>query len=496
MEVPIFLSVNVEYQDMLFNSFEFMLFLPIVFLLYWFVFKPRRLQNLFLVVASYVFYGWWDWRFLCLIALTSFSSYVSGILIQRHEGQRHIQRLVSASNIILNLVILAVFKYYNFFMDNLAFLFSSVGYRLDWVTLDIILPVGISFYTFQALSYTIDVYRGQIRPTHDIVEFFAYISFFPQLVAGPIERATNLLPQFQRERQFDYAKAVDGMRQILWGLFKKLVIADNCASAVNAFWTEYNDLSGLSLLAIGILFTFQIYSDFSGYSDIAIGCARLFGISLKQNFNFPYFSRSIPEFWRRWHISLMTWFRDYIYFPLGGSRCARWKVIRNTLIVFFVSGLWHGANWTFICWGLYHACLIAIYILLGINTKSKDVVAQGRLLPSVREFCQLAITFFLAVVGWIIFRSENMPQAYEFLSRMFTTMFDQGLYIAHGKRYLIWGFLMLLFEWLQRDKQHALQLSHQGLFRYASARFALYAVLVYIMFLYAGTVQTFIYFQF
>ena len=481
---------------MLFNSFEFMLFLPIVFLLYWFVFKPRRLQNLFLVVASYVFYGWWDWRFLWLIALTSFSSYVSGILIQRHEGQRHIQRLVSASNIILNLVILAVFKYYNFFMDNLAFLFSSVGYRLDWVTLDIILPVGISFYTFQALSYTIDVYRGQIRPTHDIVEFFAYISFFPQLVAGPIERATNLLPQFQRERQFDYAKAVDGMRQILWGLFKKLVIADNCASAVNAFWTEYNDLSGLSLLAIGILFTFQIYSDFSGYSDIAIGCARLFGISLKQNFNFPYFSRSIPEFWRRWHISLMTWFRDYIYFPLGGSRCARWKVIRNTLIVFFVSGLWHGANWTFICWGLYHACLIAIYILLGINTKSKDVVAQGRLLPSVREFCQLAITFFLAVVGWIIFRSENMPQAYEFLSRMFTTMFDQGLYIAHGKRYLIWGFLMLLFEWLQRDKQHALQLSHQGLFRYAPARFALYAVLVYIMFLYAGTVQTFIYFQF
>ena len=490
------MSVNVEYQDMLFNSFEFMLFLPIVFLLYWFVFKPRRLQNLFLVVASYVFYGWWDWRFLWLIALTSFSSYVSGILIQRHEGQRHIQRLVSALNIILNLVILAVFKYYNFFMDNLAFLFSSVGYRLDWVTLDIILPVGISFYTFQALSYTIDVYRGQIRPTHDIVEFFAYISFFPQLVAGPIERATNLLPQFQRERQFDYAKAVDGMRQILWGLFKKLVIADNCASAVNAFWTEYNDLSGLSLLAIGILFTFQIYSDFSGYSDIAIGCARLFGISLKQNFNFPYFSRSIPEFWRRWHISLMTWFRDYIYFPLGGSRCARWKVIRNTLIVFFVSGLWHGANWTFICWGLYHACLIAIYILLGINTKSKDVVAQGRLLPSVGEFCQLAITFFLAVVGWIIFRSENMPQAYEFLSRMFTTMFDQGLYIAHGKRYLIWGFLMLLVEWLQRDKQHALQLSHQGLFRYAPARFALYAVLVYIMFLYAGTVQTFIYFQF
>ena len=481
---------------MLFNSFEFMLFLPIVFLLYWFVFKPRRLQNLFLVVASYVFYGWWDWRFLCLIALTSFFSYVSGLLLEHYEGQRKVQQLVSASNIVLNLLILAVFKYYNFFMDNLAALFRSVGYELDWVSLDFILPVGISFYTFQALSYTIDVYRRQIRPTHDVVEFFAYISFFPQLVAGPIERATNLLPQFQRERQFDYARAVDGMRQILWGLFKKLVIADNCASIVNAFWGEYHELGGLSLLALGILFTFQIYSDFSGYSDIAIGCARLFGISLKQNFNFPYFSRSIPEFWRRWHISLMTWFRDYIYFPLGGSRCARWKVIRNTLIVFFVSGLWHGANWTFICWGLFHACLIAIYILLGINTKSKDVVAQGRWLPSLKEFCQLAVTFFLAVIGWIIFRAETMPQACDFLARMFSTLFSEGLYIAHGKRYLVWGFLMLLFEWLQRDKQHALQLSHRGLFRYAPARFALYAVLVYIMFLYAGTVQTFIYFQF
>ena len=481
---------------MLFNSFEFMLFLPIVFLLYWFVFKPRRLQNLFLVVASYVFYGWWDWRFLCLIALTSFFSYASGLLLEHYEGQRKVQQLVSASNIVLNLLILAVFKYYNFFMDNLAALFRSVGYELDWVSLDFILPVGISFYTFQALSYTIDVYRRQIRPTHDIVEFFAYISFFPQLVAGPIERATNLLPQFQRERQFDYARAVDGMRQILWGLFKKLVIADNCASIVNAFWGEYHELGGLSLLALGILFTFQIYSDFSGYSDIAIGCARLFGISLKQNFNFPYFSRSIPEFWRRWHISLMTWFRDYIYFPLGGSRCARWKVIRNTLIVFFVSGLWHGANWTFICWGLFHACLIAIYILLGINTKSKDIVAQGRWLPSLKEFCQLAVTFFLAVIGWIIFRAETMPQACDFLARMFSTLFSEGLYIAHGKRYLVWGFFMLLFEWLQRDKQHALQLSHRGLFRYAPARFALYAVLVYIMFLYAGTVQTFIYFQF
>ena len=330
---------------MLFNSFEFMLFLPIVFLLYWFVFKPRRLQNLFLVVASYVFYGWWDWRFLLLIALTSACSYASGLLLEHYEGRRKAQKIVSASNIVLNLLILGVFKYYNFFVESLESLFASLfNYHLDWITINVILPVGISFYTFQALSYTIDVYQKKLPATHDIVEFFAYISFFPQLVAGPIERATNLLPQFQKERQFDYAKAVDGCRQMLWGFFKKLVIADNCAYAVNEYWNSYPYLPGFSIFFLGVMFTFQIYCDFSGYSDIAIGCARLFGFKLMRNFNYPYFSRSIPEFWRRWHISLMTWFRDYIYFPLGGSRCAKWKVIRNTMIVFLVSGLWHGAN--------------------------------------------------------------------------------------------------------------------------------------------------------
>jgi D-alanyl-lipoteichoic acid acyltransferase DltB (MBOAT superfamily) len=301
---------------MLFNSFEFLLFLPIVFLLYWFVFRRRRWQNLLIVVASYVFYGWWDWRFLLLIALTSLCSYVSGLLLEHYEGQRRRQQAVSAANIVLNLGILGVFKYYNFFVENLDALFGMMGYHLDWVTMKVILPVGISFYTFQALSYTIDVYQKKLPATHDIVEFFAYISFFPQLVAGPIERATNLLPQFQQRRQFDYAKAVDGMRQMLWGFLKKLVIADNCAAIVNDYWDHFHDLQGLSLFHLGVLFTFQIYCDFSGYSDIAIGCARLFGFNLMRNFNFPYFSRSIPEFWRRWHISLMTWFRDYIYFPL------------------------------------------------------------------------------------------------------------------------------------------------------------------------------------
>lgn len=477
---------------MLFNSFEFMLFLPVVFLLYWFVFRARRWQNLLVVVASYVFYGWWDWRFLLLIALTSFCSYGSGLLIERMEGRRKMQRAVSAANIILNLSILAVFKYYNFFVENLDALMSAFGYRLDWVTMKVILPVGISFYTFQALSYTIDVYRRSIRATHDIVEFFAYISFFPQLVAGPIERATNLLPQFQRERKFDYARAVDGMCQMLWGFFKKLVVADNCAILVNQHWNEYATLSGPVCFLLGLFFTFQIYCDFSGYSDIAIGCARLFGINLMRNFNVPYFSRSIPEFWRRWHISLTTWFRDYIYFPLGGSRCARWKVFRNTLIVFFVSGLWHGANWTFIVWGLYHGLLICLYILFGVNTKAQEPPAAGRRLPSLKELGQMLLTFFLVVIGWIIFRSESLTQAGEFLYRMFTAVTVESH--LHSMGYIFYGLALLVIEWVRRDKQHALELSdvRQPWVKWMVC--LTFCLLIYL--LKADTLSTFIYFQF
>lgn len=480
---------------MLFNSFEFLVFLPIVFLLYWFVFRGRRWQNLLVVVVSYVFYGWWDWRFLLLIALTSFCSYASGLLLERHEGQRRWQQAISATNIVLNLSILGVFKYYNFFVENLDALFGMIGYHLDWVTMNIILPVGISFYTFQALSYTIDVYQKKLPATHDIVEFFAYISFFPQLVAGPIERATNLLPQFQQQRHFDYAKAVDGMRQMLWGFFKKMVIADNCAVAVNTYWGEYTELTGLSLFVMGVLFTFQIYCDFSGYSDIAIGCARLFGFNLMRNFNFPYFSRSIPEFWRRWHISLTTWFRDYIYFPLGGSRCDKWKIIRNVYIVWGISGLWHGANWTFVCWGLFHATLLAIYNILGINTKYKNVVAYDRYLPNIKEFLQMALTFFFAVIGWIIFRAENMQQAYDFLSRMFTTMFDD-VNIKYGKALLLYGIALLAVEWIQRDKEHALQFSNNRLFNLCWVRWIIYYILISFIVHNIANEQTFIYFQF
>ena len=479
---------------MLFNSFEYLVFLPVVFLLYWFVFKSHGLQNLFLVVASYVFYGWWDWRFLLLIAFTSLFSYASGMMIVR-SGSNGGGKIIAGVNIVINILILGIFKYYNFFMESFEAMFHAVGYQMDWVSLDIILPVGISFYTFQALSYTIDVYRRKIEATKNIVDFFAYISFFPQLVAGPIERATNLLPQFQNNRSFDYEKAVDGMRQMLWGFFKKLVVADNCAYAVNSFWESYDQMPAFSIILICVLFTFQIYCDFSGYSDIAIGTARLFGFNLMRNFNFPYFSRNISEFWRRWHISLMTWFRDYIYIPIGGSRCARWKVMRNTLVVFFVSGLWHGANWTFICWGMYHACLITIFVLFGINTKTQDVVASGRLVPNLKESGQLLLTFILVVFGWVIFRAESVRQIVEILNAMFTNdFFDREM--IYGKKYLINAIIMLFIEWLQRNKQHALQLPDNRLFRHQTVRWSVYIMMYLYIVSATGSSQTFLYFQF
>ena len=481
---------------MLFNSFEFMLFLPIVFLLYWFVFKPRRLQNLFLVVASYVFYGWWDWRFLLLIALTSACSYASGLLLEHYKGRRKAQKIVSASNIVLNLLILGVFKYYNFFVESLETLFASLfNYHLDWVTINVILPVGISFYTFQALSYTIDVYQKKLPATHDIVEFFAYISFFPQLVAGPIERATNLLPQFQNSREFDYAKAVDGCRQMLWGFFKKLVVADNCAMQINGIWeSDYSQQPGIGLIMIGILFSFQIYCDFSGYSDIAIGCGKLFGFNLMRNFKYPYFSRSIPEFWRRWHISLMTWFRDYIYFPLGGSRCERWKILRNIIIVFFVSGLWHGANWTFVCWGLYHATLISIYVILGANTKPQK--EQNKLFPPITDLIQMTTTFTLVVIGWILFRCTDMGQFFNFIKAIVINPIWGNTPTSHTFAYTILGFILLGIKWLQRDKQHPLEFPCNHLFNNKIIRWSIYVFLFVFIVSSMGENQTFLYFQF
>lgn len=480
---------------MLFNSFEFLFFLPIVFILYWFVFKSLRLQNVFVVVASYFFYGWWDWRFLVLIAITTFFSFISGICLEKFEGKRSKQKWIAAGNILLNLLILCYYKYCNFFGENFAALFKSFGFQVDWVTLDILLPVGISFYTFQALSYTIDVYKHKIKPTHDIISFFAFISFFPQLVAGPIERATNLLPQFLVPRTFRYEQAVDGLRQMLWGFFKKIVVADNCAVAVEMIWNNHTELSGFTLLLGGFFFTFQIYGDFSGYSDIAIGTARLFGINLMRNFNFPYFSRDIAEFWRRWHISLTTWFRDYIYFPLGGSRCSKWKVMRNTLIIFLVSGFWHGANWTFICWGGYHALLFFPLLLIGKNRKHKDTVAQGRLLPSFKEVGQISITFICVLIGWILFRSESMTQFFEYMKGICTPSLFQ-ISVDYGAKALPFIILLIVVEWFQREKQHALQMIDTGLLRFRAVRWSIYIVLIFIIIFFPGAQSDFIYFQF
>ena len=479
---------------MLFNSIEFAIFLPIVFLLYWFVFNRNlRLQNLFIVIVSYVFYGWWDWRFLFLIAFTSFCSWGSGLLIERFNFNPKKAKAISALNIVLNLLILGAFKYYDFFAKEFVELF---GLSSDGILLDIILPVGISFYTFQALSYSIDVYRGKLKPTHDIVQFFAYVSFFPQLVAGPIERATNLLPQFEKPRKFDYDTAVDGLRQILWGLFKKMVVADNCAVYVDQVFSNYQSQSGSTLLLAAVLFAFQIYGDFSGYSDIAIGTAKLFGIKLMRNFNMPYFSRDIAEFWRRWHISLTTWFRDYVYIPLGGSRVSKAKIVRNTFVIFLLSGFWHGANWTFIVWGAYHALLFLPLILLGKNRKHTDVVAMGRFLPSLKEVGQMLLTFFLAVVGWIVFRANTIEEAWNYICGLFNKSLFSVPWLDSRHYYLpviISIMLMLVVEWLQRNKEHAFDLS--GMKSHV-LKFGIYYVIVAALFWFGGHAESFIYFQF
>ena len=479
---------------MLFNSLEFLIFLPIVFLLYWHVFKPLRWQNFFVVVASYVFYGWWNWRFLLLILFTSLCSFASGILLQRFDESKKWRKVISGTNIAINIAILGVVKYYDFFASQLVEAFSGLGIQLNLTSLNIILPVGISFYTFQALSYTVDIYRRKLEPTRDVIAFLAFISFFPQLVAGPIERATNLLPQFLKPRKFDYALAVDGMRQILWGLFKKMVVADTCATACNEIFADYATKSGGELIVGALFFTFQIYGDFSGYSDIAIGTAKLFGVRLMRNFNVPYFSRDIAEFWRRWHISLNTWFVDYVYIPLGGSRNGKWKTVRNTLIIFGLSGLWHGANWTYIVWGFYHAFLFIPLFLFGLNHKRKDVVAAQSWHPSWKKALQMLTTFCFVVIGWIIFRAENIGQAWGYSRRTFCE-FD-GTFPNHGNTPLIYCGIVLLVEWMQRKKEHAFQIPHRSLFAYRPVRWIFYFAVFVCTYFFMGNQSTFIYFQF
>lgn len=478
---------------MLFNSIEFAIFLPIVYVLYWFVTQRNlKVQNALIVKASFVFYGWWDWRFLSLLVFSASVDYIVGLALAKEEDAQK-RKLFLGISIFVNLGLLGFFKYYNFFTESFAEAFTFFGYKISSGSLHIVLPVGISFYTFQALSYSIDVYRKKLEPTRDVVAYFAFISFFPQLVAGPIERATHLLPQFYTKRTFDYAKSVDGLREILWGLFKKMVIADNCAEYVDVVFKDFGNYNGSTLFIAIFLFAIQIYCDFSGYSDIAIGTARLFGFSLMRNFAFPYFSRDIAEFWRRWHISLSTWFRDYVYIPLGGSQGGKRKAIRNTLIVFAVSGLWHGANWTFLIWGILNALYFLPLLLSRKNRSHINTVAEGKLLPSLKELAQMGLTFFLTLVAWVFFRADTLSSALSFLKKMFSpSLFMMPELIP--RMTLISVVLFLGIEWLQREKQHALELT--GLKMPQFVRWGIYGLIVYGIFIFGGKEQEFIYFQF
>lgn len=396
---------------MFFNSINFAVFLPIVFVLYWFVTnKSLKLQNILLLFSSYFFYACWDWRFLFLLVFSTLLDYYTGIKMYEAKSQKS-KKFWFWLSVAVNLGFLGVFKYYNFFASSFANVISGFGFSISPLFLKVILPVGISFYTFHGLSYVIDIYKDRIKPERNFVDYSVFVSFFPLLVAGPIERATHLLPQIKKERNFDYSNAVDGLKQILWGLFKKVVIADQCAEYANIIFNNSGEYSGSTLLVGAIFFTFQIYGDFSGYSDIAIGTARLFGIDLLRNFTFPYFSRDIAEFWRRWHISLSTWFRDYLYIPLGGSKGGNWMKVRNVFIIFLVSGFWHGANWTFIVWGFLNALFILPSIIFNTNRTNLDIVAQGKYFPTLKELVSMFFTFSLTVFAWVFFRAENLSHA-------------------------------------------------------------------------------------
>jgi len=482
---------------MIFNSIEFAIFLPVVFLLYWFVLqKNLRMQNLLLLGASYFFYGWWDWRFLSLIFFSSVVDYFVGLKMAGtdHRGRRKLLLLIS---ILVNIGFLGFFKYFNFFAESFSQAFTLLGTPIATARLNVILPVGISFYTFQTLSYSIDIYRKKFEPTRDVIAFFAFVSFFPQLVAGPIERAKNLLPQFYRPRKADMGKAVDGLRQILWGLFKKIVIADNCATYVNEIFSHSDAYSGSTLVLGAIFFAFQIYGDFSGYSDIAIGTARLFGFNIMRNFAFPYFSRDMAEFWRRWHISLSTWFRDYLYIPLGGSRGGTWMKVRNTFIIFIVSGFWHGANWTFIVWGALNALYFLPLLLMKRNRQNLETVAQGKNLPDLREIGGMLLTFSLTVFAWIFFRAEDMSHAFSYISGIFSSSFFTLPHFVNmeGIGYtLVMILFFVLMEWLGREQEYAIE--SVGLAWKKYYRLAFYYSLVFLIFYFSGEQQDFIYFQF
>lgn len=483
---------------MIFNSLEFFIFLFIVFILYWLVFKKSlKAQNIFLLISSYIFYGWWDWRFLLLIILSTTVDYFIGITIHSNQNKSIQKRWLWAS-VLFNLGLLGFFKYYNFFVDSWVDMFSMAGYDMKstW-TLNIILPIGISFYTFQTMSYSFDIYYKKIKPTKDFLSFAAFVSFFPQLVAGPIERASNLLHQILNRRTFDYNQCVSGLKLILWGLFKKIVIADSLGPIVDDIFANYDTYPASTLILGVTLFSFQIYGDFSGYSDIAIGTAKLFGIELMSNFKFPNFSRNVAEYWQRWHVSLSTWFRHYVYIPLGGSRVNKLKSVRNIIIVFLISGFWHGANWTFIFWGAFHALVFIPVFLMGRNTIYKNsVVGQNSIFPSLVEVGQVLLTFAIVTFSRIFFRSESITDAFNFIIRIFDN-FSYGIY-AHPMGYRMIDYYILIIIFLMYE--YRIRKDERSPFKFKSkyVRFIAYTVVILCIFLFYDSEfdRSFIYFQF
>jgi alginate O-acetyltransferase complex protein AlgI len=474
---------------MLFNSIQFFIFLIIVFSLYWFFFKNTlRLQNGLIVISSYIFYSWWDWRFLTLILLSTIVDYYVGLRIYNSE-QKSVRKRYLWISILFNLSLLGFFKYYNFFVESWVELFQSFGYTIESVwTLNIILPVGISFYTFQTISYSLDIYKKELQPTKDFISFASYVSFFPQLVAGPIERASRLLPQMLKKRYFNISQAVQGLRLILWGLFKKVVIADSLAIYVDQIFDNIGLYNGGELFLGLVYFAIQIYCDFSGYSDIAIGTAKLFGIELMSNFKFPYFSRDIGEFWRRWHISLSSWFRDYLYIPLGGSKKGRLGTIKNIFIIFIVSGFWHGSNWTFICWGLFHAIMYIPLFLIGNNRKHvSEICCYDKKFPSLKEIIQISTTFFLTTIAWVFFRSESIDQSFLYLNSM-VTKFSLTSLSFDGMIYVV---VLYILDWLWRKNEREPYNFNNRYLRYGFYTLSFYAIL-----LCRNGNQEFIYFQF